>query len=97
MKDIKIVKTQYQILLDKLIHYGDKSNIPQIKTIKYILNLLDSNPDMTQIKTINESLYTPRGGLGELYVWDDDYDKRIDLNEPIDKAKSITWEILMKD
>ena len=76
MKDIKILKTQYQILLD---------------------NLLDSNPDMTQIKTMNESLYPPRGGLGEFYVWDDDYDKRIDLNEPIDKAKSITWEILMKD
>lgn len=36
---------------------------------------------------MNESLYPPRGGLGEFYVWDDDYDKRIDLNEPIDKAK----------
>ena len=53
MKDIKILKTQYEILLDNLIHYGDKSNIPQIQTIKYILNLLDSNPDMTQIKTMN--------------------------------------------
>ena len=62
MKDIKMLKTQYQIVLDNLIHYGDKSHIPQIQTIKSILNLLDSNPDMTQIKTMNESLYPPRGG-----------------------------------
>ncbi|MGG5342512.1 hypothetical protein [Enterococcus sp. AZ192] len=97
MDKISILKTQYQVLLESLILYGDASNNPQISTIKLILDKLDKCNDidyLEEIRKLNDSLYPPRGGLGEFYIWDNDYDKRILINEPIDKAKDITWDIL---
>ncbi|ALS02416.1 hypothetical protein ATZ33_13775 [Enterococcus silesiacus] len=100
MEKISILKTQYHILLESLILYGDYSNTPQISTIRLILDKLDkckNIDDLEEIRKINDSLYPPRGGLGEFYIWDNDYDKRMLLNEPIDKAKDITWNILNTD
>lgn len=97
MDKIDTLKIQYVILLENLIKYGDDSNNPQISTIKLILDKLDScvdNASLEEIRKLNNSLYPPRGGLGEFYIWDSDYDKRMKLNEPIDKAKDITWNIL---
>lgn len=96
MDNITILKAQYRILLEGLIEYGDSSNKPQISIIKSILDKLETvdGDDLEEIRKMNDSLYPPRGGVGEFFIWDSDYDKRVLLNGPIDKAKQITWTIL---
>lgn len=99
MDTINTLKTEYRLILESLKKYGDQSNKPQVTLVKLILDKLEhykDGDDLTEIRKINDSLYLPRGGLGEFYIWDNDYDKRVMLNEPIDKAKKVTWKILNK-
>ncbi|WP_314062467.1 hypothetical protein [uncultured Vagococcus sp.] len=94
------MRKQYQLLLAELIKLGNQLNAPQLSTIRLIIDKLNRNEDevnLDEIRQINDGLYPPRGGLGEYYIWDDDYETRMGLNEPIDKAKAITWEILTKE
>lgn len=100
MVSINLLRKQYQLLLAALIKHGNQSNAPQLSTIRLILDKLNRNEEevnLDEIRQINDDLYPPRGGLGEFYIWDDDYETRMGLNEPIDKAKAITWEILNKE
>ena len=41
-----------------------------------------------------KSLYTGRAGLTEYYIWDNDYDKRMRLNEPLERIRDDLWEIM---
>ena len=34
-----------------------------------------------------------RGGLSDVVLWDEDYDPRVALNEPIDRIRKELWEI----
>ncbi|EUJ26618.1 Uncharacterised protein [Listeria grayi] len=97
MDKIIILQEQYQLLLKYLNKYGDSSLNPQISNIKLILEILNKDKNGTNldnIREINDSLYPPRGGLSEFFIWDNDYEKRVLLNEPVDRAKEITWDIL---
>lgn len=100
MGNIKLLRKQYTVLLDTLIKYGNQSNISQITTIRLILDKLNTNENevnLDEIRKLNDSLYPPRGGLGDFYIWADDFDTRLQLNESSDKAKAVTWEILNKE
>ncbi|MBC1372695.1 hypothetical protein HB847_10000 [Listeria booriae] len=46
------------------------------------------------LRRISNSLYPPYGGLGEFYIWVDDFDERMKLNESLDKARDFTWKTL---
>lgn len=97
MDKIIILQEQYQLLLEYLTKYGNSSLNPQISNIKLILEILNKDKNGTNldnIREINDSLYPPRGGLSEFFIWDNDYEKRVLLNEPVDRAKEITWDIL---
>ncbi|MGX4669007.1 hypothetical protein JNUCC74_07310 [Cerasibacillus sp. JNUCC 74] len=98
MNQLNELKNQFLIIIDVLRKYGDNSNKPQILIIEEILNILESNEEdmikFEKIKVLNNKLYPPRGGLGEFFIWDDDFDKRIEKNEVLEYAKGFTWKIL---
>lgn len=39
-------------------------------------------------------IFQQKGELAEFYVWDDDYDKRIQINAPLDRIRSELWNIM---
>lgn len=39
-----------------------------------------------------KTLYTGRAGLTEYYIWDNDYDTRMKLNEPLERIRNDLWE-----
>lgn len=95
------LKKEYKNLLDILDEYGGVSVRPQINQIKDILDLLESfssnNVDDTvldELRKMNDVLYPPRDGLSEFYIWSDDFDERMKLNKPLDRAKKIIWKLL---
>lgn len=95
------LKKEYTNLLNILGKYGDVTVRPQINQIKDILDLLESfssnnidNTAIEELRKMNDVLYPPRGGLSEFYIWSDNFDERMKLNEPLDRAKKITWKIL---
>ncbi|EMG28417.1 hypothetical protein X560_2446 [Listeria fleischmannii 1991] len=95
MIDFEELKKQYLILYYAVREYGDSTNSSQLKSLEQLLVELDKeSPDIKRIKDLNLSLYPPHDGISEFFVWDDNFEKRLDLNEPIDNAKKITWEML---
>jgi hypothetical protein len=103
MNKIEELIKQYKVILKSLLQYGDASNKPQINQICLIVDLLEESRNtesedtlLNRIKKLNDILYPPRGGLEESYIWSDDFDKRIELNKPLDHAKERTWNILNK-
>lgn len=100
MDKINTLKKEYRILLDNLKQYGDYTNKPQITTVNHILFALEeysNSENLDAIRKMNDSLYLPRGGLSEFYIWHNDYDERILLNESLDKVKDTIWNILHDD
>lgn len=84
-----------------MTRYGSSSNRPQISQLKNILEFIDkvNSGEVTdevfeELRRMNNSLYPPHGGLGEFYIWADDFDERMKLNESLDKARDFTWNTL---
>ncbi|MBC1317293.1 hypothetical protein [Listeria booriae] len=101
MDKLDLLKEQYLVILKEMTRYGSSSNRPQIRQIKNILEFIDDvkNGEITdevfeELRRMNDSLYPPHGGLGEFYIWADDFDERMKLNEPLDKASDFTWNTL---
>ncbi|EUJ43395.1 hypothetical protein HB825_05305 [Listeria booriae] len=101
MDKLDLLKEQYLVILKEMTRYGSSSNRPQIRQIKNILEFIDDvkNGEITdevfeELRRMNDSLYPPHGGLGEFYIWADDFDERMKLNEPLDKARDFTWNTL---
>lgn len=100
MNKIHILKSEYHILLENLMKHGDENCRPQIRIINQILDELNNckdEKDLEKICKLNDALYPARGGLSEFYIWHSDYDKRMLLNEPLDKAKDTIWSILHQE
>ncbi|MFJ7934399.1 hypothetical protein [Sporosarcina sp. NPDC096371] len=101
MSNLEELSKQYSVILKTLLEHGDSSITPQINQIKSILDVLKIMPSdesediiIEKVRKMNDFLYPPRGGLAEFYIWSDDFDERIKLNEPLDIAKQTTWNIL---
>ncbi|EUJ42263.1 hypothetical protein PRIP_16897 [Listeria riparia FSL S10-1204] len=45
---------------------------------------------------LHRSLYPPREGLSDFFIWDDDFQKRRELNAPLEKILEDIWAILKK-
>ena len=75
----------------------------QITEIKYIIgelnqciasNYINSVDTITEIKSVHKSLYTPRGGLSEFFIWKNDFDERVKANKPLARIKDELWNML---
>lgn len=96
-----LLKKQYLVILKEMTRYGSSSNRPQIRQLNNILEFIDevnigevTDEVLEALRRMNNSLYPPHGGLGEFYIWVDDFDERMKLNESLDKARDFTWKTL---
>lgn len=85
-------------LRDYLELQNDNSVLNIYTLVKNTVELLESN-EADEFKTeyvlnVYKSLYTGRAGLTEYYIWDDDYEKRMKLNEPLERIRKALWEIM---
>lgn len=78
--------------------YGEKYYTIQIKALFDIINCIDSdmneNEKSEYILNRYNVLYPSHGGLNEFYIHNDDFQTRLELNEPLDKLKERFWEII---
>ena len=48
----------------------------------------------TGIKESYKSMYPPRGGLTEFFIWREDFDERVKANQPLENLKNGLDEII---
>lgn len=89
LEQIHKLLTELKKYLSK--HY-DKSIEYQYAILTYTLNVLDSNEPIDYKKNYvveaYKILYTTKIGLSNYYIWDDDYNRRIKLNQPLTNIKN---------
>lgn len=85
--------------LGKLVQrYGGKYYTIQLNIIMGIIECIDSEATKEE-KTVYvleryKALSTPRDGLSDFYIHDDDFHTRLELNKPLDGLKERLWEIM---
>lgn len=93
------VKELFQQLLFILEKEGDfevnyaKSELAEnIRVLEGVLssnmNAAEAQEVLVQIKTSFKSMYPPRGGLSEFFIWREDYQERLDANKHLDQIQS---------
>lgn len=93
ISEIKGIFSELKELLEK---YGDISILNQYQLVKTAISILESSAEeekYNEVADIYKALYPARGGLSEFYVWKDDFDERIAINEPFTRIKEELWEI----
>lgn len=100
LKDINELKQLFKELLLIVDKYGDSSINNQKKIIMRIIDKIavidisNSEKQFIEIQREYKNLYPARGGLSEFYIWNDDFNERQKLNEPLSKIRERLWEIL---
>lgn len=78
--------------------HGNDSIVFQLKTIQSAIEVLESDCSLEEKEScIVESyklLYPTRGGLSEFYIWDKDFERRKELNEPLERISDSLWKIV---
>ena len=96
--DFESVRALYCELLEFLTrHETDaiRGCIPLICETIDMLASQDSEEDKTQsVLRSYAALFRTRGGLSEFYLWDDDFQKRLALNEPFEKIRDKLWRTM---
>ena len=85
--------------LGKLVQkYGKNYYTIQIKAISDIIKCIDSEENEKEkteyILDRYKILYPSKGGLSDFYIYDDDFQTRLKLNEPLDELKDKLWMIM---
>lgn len=85
--------------LGKLVQkYGEKYYTIQLKAISDIIKCIDSEENEKEkteyILDRYKILYPSKGGLSDFYIYDDDFQTRLKLNEPLDELKDKLWMIM---
>ena len=96
--DFERVRTLYCELLNFLLRHGTnaiRGCIPLITDAIDVLDSQESEEDKTMFLLRSYSaLFRTRGGLSDFYVWDNDFETRLALNEPFDKIRDELWSIM---
>ncbi|MBC1357529.1 hypothetical protein [Listeria booriae] len=100
-RDLKKLKVLFPELLLFLEKHGNAGIRPQILTIKTIIDYMNNSDDGTKMKImhvakLHRSLYPPREGLSDFFIWDNDFQTRKQLNKPLDKVRDDIWAVLKK-
>ena len=96
--DYKKVKQLLEELLEYLEKYGDGEfnyYIKQVKNSLVILNDLNESSEYSQelIDTL-KTLFTPRGGISDFYIWNNGENDKLVINDPLSEIKHQLWEII---
>ncbi|WP_430535974.1 hypothetical protein [Listeria rocourtiae] len=98
-EELNTLEQLFSELLSIVKQSGGSEYTPQIRTIESILSCLRDNEfsDISKIEYVvsaHRELYPPRGGLSEFFIWDNDFQTRKQLNEPLDTVRDNIWGIL---
>ena len=92
------LKKLFTELRDYLELQNDNSIVNIRKLVNNTVVVLESDKSESfkseYVLDAYKSLYTGRAGLTEYYIWDNDYDKRMRLNEPLERIRDDLWEIM---
>lgn len=92
------LKKLFTELRDYLELQNDNSIVNIRKLVNNTVMVLESDKSESfkseYVLDVYKSLCTGRAGLTEYYIWDNDYDKRIRLNEPLERIRDNLWEIM---
>lgn len=98
--NLEALKKLFTELGDCLELQNDNSILNIRKLVKNTVEVLDSDESESfkseYVLDAYKSLYTGRAGLTEYYIWDNDYDKRMKLNEPLERIRDDLWEIMKR-
>lgn len=98
LMNLEALKKLFTELRDYLELHHDNSIINMLKLVKNTVNVLESDESedfkSEYVLESYKTLYTGRAGLTEYYIWDNDYDTRMKLNEPLERIRSDLWEIM---
>lgn len=69
-----------------------------LRNVQHSLALIEGRdlPDdvlFRELITAYRGLHAPHAGLSELFIWDDDFDKRIEVNKALDRIKAEAHQI----
>lgn len=100
-QELEQLEKLFSELLKIVKKYGYERFVPQIRIIEAILSCLKdseetSSSKMEYVASKHKQLYSPRGGLSEFFIWDNDFQTRIQLNKPLDTVRDDIWAILKK-
>ena len=91
------VQELFTELEEQLRKYGDNSILNQYQLVKTAISILESDAPMeekfSETEDIYKALYPARGGLSDFYVWRDDFDERLAINEPFSRIGDALWKI----
>lgn len=97
------LKRLYLNLLEILEKHSKGEIDIQIRQVKQILDFLIGIPSneneeqyIREVRKMHESLFPARGGLSDFFIWSNDYDERIRLNEPLENVRKEIYETLNK-
>lgn len=89
------IKPLFLELLNLLCIHGDETLNPQKAIIRHILLLIDSGCDeFSEIQRQYKTLFSPKSGLSEFYIWKDSLAERIAANKPFEEIRQALWDIL---
>lgn len=99
-QELNEIKEQYKNLLSILNNDENDHNIQYLKTkIKKSIDLINNylatssdpnqyqNDVQTELTRIYKDINRPRVGLSDYFIWDDDYEKRVEANKELDDIK----------
>lgn len=92
---LRIIK-HFETLKDYLSEHVDDSILTSYTYLCDVIEELksDSSNKEDVVLQAYKSLYPPKGGLSDFYIWDDDYQKRCGLNEPLERIHKNLWNLL---
>lgn len=98
--EIKKAEMLFTELRDYLAKLGDRDLYIQMKNASDAVNYLgqaDTDAEKKEIiKTFYRYLYPARGGLTDVVIWDNDFETRVALNEPLERIRKELWEIVSR-
>lgn len=94
--EVKQISNLFGELQNYLSKYVDDSILISYNYLCNFVEVLKSNASDNEENIIHayKVLYPGIGGLSDFYIWDDDYQKRCFLNEPLERIHKELWNLL---
>lgn len=78
--------------------YGDNSILHSYRIVKKTIDFLKAEEDRNEkeeyVIDSYKALFPGKGALSEFYVWDNDFETRKSLNEPLECIHKEIWTIV---
>ncbi len=87
--------------IDQLISFIDqykiKNVVPQVERLQYLKENLKTKEVMTVRDKLSlyQALFPPQGGLSDIYYWDNDFEKRNQINNILSSSNKIISDYLL--